>query len=118
MMSDRGVSPPALLGAVAGPLIPALAPSGVTAVALPCRSCGAPLVRIGAFYWHAVPQARCPVTSWPASSVERSPAAPPAALVGRTQSLDEGALTMSKRGGNKTKRPPKAPMTNRGPKPK
>lgn len=127
-MSGRGsasrLALPALLSPSVRAPLPVSTPSLAAVAAVhSCRSCGAALERIGTFYWHAALQPRCPVTCWPASSVERPrqrphrpavPAAMPAAL---THTL-EGALTMSKRGGNKAKRPPKAPMPNQGPKSK
>ncbi|MGH2356320.1 MAG: hypothetical protein ACRDI2_11875 [Chloroflexota bacterium] len=97
-----------------------------------CRRCGVGLVRVGSFYWHVAPQSRCPVTSWPANSIDRGERAAVEALPGRpaavalaeaTTIMDpleprEGATTMSKRGGNKAKKPSKPPMANKGPKAK
>jgi hypothetical protein len=35
-----------------------------------CRCCGTRLVRRGDYYWHVTPQGRCPVTCWPAATIE------------------------------------------------
>lgn len=55
-----------------------------------CPSCGNALLRHGAFYWHATPRARCPITAWSASTIEA--AAPPAhdASVAMPASVPEG----------------------------
>lgn len=42
----------------------------------PCPRCGSALLRHGAFYWHATPRGRCPITAWSVSTIE---AAAPAA---------------------------------------
>jgi hypothetical protein len=97
------------------------APGADVATAYRCRCCGTELERIGSQYWHVTSRPRCPITTWPAGSVE--PAAPTggAALPLQAASLTDltsTGVTMSKRGGNKAKRVAKPLMPNKGPKAK
>jgi hypothetical protein len=108
---------------------PGAAPAGWAAPRR-CRRCGAELQLRGAFYWHSRAQPRCPVTCWPAGSVEGAPRTDRLERIGRAAGGRppggtarpepaggaEGAHDMSKRGGNKAKRPPKPAMPNKGPK--
>jgi hypothetical protein len=97
-----------------------------------CRRCGGELQLIGSFYWHVTARSRCPVTCWPAGSVDRSdpndgtdraaggeaPRRPDLArdLTGDPTGRTEGVHDMPKRGGNKVGYPSKPPMPNKGPK--